>query len=320
MSGCASSKLTAHDLYPCVSALWTYTAAGRKSLDNAFMAIEILTHLCDHRHIGDFAIALEIPVRKQKMAAAFDIISLFWNVWHIGCDTRKIAAIQTLQKRWRLRRSVTLCGPDPANDIDPFTLEPLDTFAKNAVFSFWERSQTNSWRAYGFSGIDLHQYIFYHGNDTNPLTRNKIEKKTIHRLQRWHRTYGPAQQNADPPTWITPGVAFTQVVSDLYEFHNIEIQPAWLINLSIDDFSNILERYRQLVSNTPPHMQYMTLYDNTEDTTTIRMKFAREMLYMIRGESGPSYFVCCLVFAISQVCIPLHESLPDWIIDVVDIE
>lgn len=293
------------------------------SLHDAFLAVEILVYLCDHQHIESFATVLSLPVRKQKMAAAFDIVSMFWYIWHIGRSTKKVSAIIALQRNWRNKRKYKLCGPYPyveaTNDTDPFTMEPLSSFEPTKVFSFWELSG-KAWRVYGFSGDDLFKHIYAHDNPTNPLTRESIPEDIIDRLDRWHRAYGDSIETnigSDNITFATPGIAFTQVSSELFELHGIEVQPSWLINLTVPQFRNIIIRYRQLTDDVAPHLHYMRDGEigTASDIVAIRINIAREMLHMIRNEAAPSYIVCCFVFAISQVCLPLHESLPDWVID-----
>lgn len=324
MGGCTTTTLQAKDIFPCLDALWTYKNATPTSLQNAFLAVEILTHLCDHPCIEDFGRKMRIPIRKQKMAAAFDIVSMMWNVWHVGKDTRKVAGIRCLQRNWRQRNTAILCGPYPTvgatNDTDPFTMEPLETLQEpNSVFSFWELSGGKAWRVWAFGGKDLYDYIFVHHNTTNPLTREPIPNDVIERLEKWNKIYGQPQQIYQTELWATPGVAFTQVSSELQLRHGIEIQPAWLIHLTISDLYDIILKYHYLVN--PVSVQYMrdSEINTNADISTVRCDIAREMLYMIRREQSPSFFVCCLVFAISQLSVPLYESLPDWVLDAAEV-
>lgn len=197
MKGSPNSVLSAANVYSCMDHLWTNTSTSstttkRSDLGIAFTAVEVIAHLCDHPQISLMAKALRIPVRAQKMSAAFDIVSVMWEVWHFGRNTKAIHALTQLQKQWRARKVHALQGPYPevlaTNDVDPFTLEPLSDLPPASIFSYWERSTISTqWRIYAFSGAEFHDYIFVHMNDTNPLTRTIIPYGVRDRLEKWHK-------------------------------------------------------------------------------------------------------------------------------------
>ncbi|NDB84704.1 MAG: hypothetical protein EB127_18665, partial [Alphaproteobacteria bacterium] len=174
--------------------LWTtasnsriYSPIGKYRLDHAFLAVELLGYLVDHKYVNYLASNLGIQVRKVKTVAIFDIVSVFWNIWLVAQDAAKVRAIAYFQGRWR-KRFQQIMGPwnngnvQAVNDTDPFTQEQLiaiNQAAPNSVFSY--RDLKNN--IYAFSAEALYRNIFDYGSVTNPLTRDEIPLLDRLRLQ-----------------------------------------------------------------------------------------------------------------------------------------
>jgi hypothetical protein len=321
--------VTAGNLFECLGALWTHLNSSPTSLNDAFVAVDILTYLCDHVQIAIIGNALSIPVRKQKMAASFDIINIMWNVWHIGKDKKKVGAIKAMQAKWRNRTLESLRGPYPSicatNDTDPFTLEALDTLDPENIFSYWEAIGSSS-RLYAFNGKDFYEYVYIHYNDTNPLTRVPIPIGVQSRLKQWYARANPMDCASEESTtdreeeWATPSIAFTDVSTELEARHGIVVQPQWFMDMTSTDIENIVRQYYRLVTHIAPN-DYMHRYSSVfdQDLEIIQYEFARSMYSMVCEEVAPSFYVCCLAVSISNHCTPLYSSLPDWVFDAAEV-
>jgi len=347
MKGSPSGIISAYNLYSCMDHLWSSLNTKKSDLSGAFVAVEVITHLCDHPHISLFGKILNIPVRPQKMSAAFDIVSVMWEVWHFGQNTKATQALIKLQKQWRARKVHELRGPYPdilaTNEVDPFTMEALSDLPPNSVFSYWE-NVAMQWRVYAFSGVEFHDYVFVHDNYTNPLTRKVIPFGVKDRLAKWHKLTQPQQQPQQPqnpraaavlppdysPTAsynIQPDIpsaepessslAFTHIASLLERIHGLYIQPQWLSELTDLYIVGIFAQFHTSVDPVSPQTRsiYMLL---PVPAINIRSYFASEMTTLVQQERPPSFLVCSLICIIARYCAPLYESLPDWVYDAAD--
>lgn len=327
MNGSSTSKLDADNIYACLDSLWTNKKSKKEDLGDAFTAIEVINHLCDHQNIINIGEDLRIPLRKQKMAAIFDIVTIMWDVWHVGQNPKVVAAISFLKRRWRMRSVAELQGPYPSilatNDVDPFTLEALDDLPPESVFSYWENVGLK-WRVYAFSGKEFYDYVYIHGNNTNPLTRNPIRPSVFTRLSKWHTItcVKPPSKEREQEQAQTPSVAFTEVASELYHRHHINVEPQWLTSISETGIMQIYDQYHRTVDPVSPSAPFMDdetiieMYDDM-DLRGCRMTFAKDMLTLIRQEASPSFFVCALMCAIANASSHVRNSLPEWIYDAI---
>lgn len=346
------SSIGAKDIHECLSRLWgvhlphsttsTSTSISRsrkvhvERLDVAFIGIEILTYIYDHKDIASIAKQLRIPVRKHKMTAAFDIVYVMWTVWNLQNKAAFVEALSTAQKRWRARRIQKINehrGPWPdtvaINDTDPFTMESLSdyisTTSRDAIFSFWENG-----KVYAFLGVEFYKYVFVHCYNTNPLTRLDIEETTKERLYEWWLARRATQtQNGhiapiDPNQNQTPSTILTDVSSHLETGHNICIQPGWLLQLSEMDIMGVFSRYHQRMLEFGPHVPYMDRRAEedafvADDPGPSQIALGLEILHMLRCEQGPSFYVCNLIVVLSHFCPGLSASLPDWVRDAAEL-
>ena len=250
MKGSPSGILSADNVYSCMDALWTSLNTKKSDLNSAFVAVEVITHLCDHPHIMLIGKTLKIHVRAPKMPAAFDIVSVMWEVWHFGRNESATRALIQVQRKWRARRVHSLRGPYPelraTNDVDPFTMDALSDLPPESIFSYWERSAMQ-WRVYAFSGVEFHDYVYVHDNYTNPLTRAVIPYGVLDRLDKWHKltqTQQPPQLPHEQPVMIRqsatlplpPDYSPTASYSN-----NIIIQPSAPIPISIPTMPDAAE-------------------------------------------------------------------------------
>lgn len=327
--------ITAENLYSCLSNLWsqlnTTTTTRRVTpsrLDYAFQGVEIMTYIMDHNHINAIGNTLHIPLRKQKVSAAFDIVYILWNVWHIGQNTNAMAALRVLQKKWRARgetRLARLRGPWPSvaatNDTDPFTLEAITDLRPGDMFSFWDGNA----HVYAFSGPAFFDYVFLHDNIVNPLTRQALHHNIIDRLYRWNSMYRHTsiQQNQEvaPTEMQTPSILFTDVVSRLESKHNICLQPQWFLELNEVDIMCIFGQFHRFIRDTSStNLAYM---DNdveiaaftSGDPAPSQVALAKEMIFMIEHEDSPSYYICNLMIMLATFSNSIHLSLGEWVYD-----
>jgi hypothetical protein len=330
MKGSSTGTLSADNIYACLDSLWTSKKSEKEDLGDAFTAIEIINHLCDHQNIINIGEDLRISLRKQKMAAIFDIVTIMWDVWHVGRKPKVVEAISLLKRRWRMRSVAELQGPYPSilatNDVDPFTLEALDDLPPDSVFSYWENVGLK-WRVYAFSGKEFYDYVYTHGHNTNPLTRNPIRPSVFTRLSKWHAfqrtpTHSNDSTVEEAEQSHSPSVTFTEVASELYHRHHINIEPQWLTNISDVGIMQIYDQYHRTVDPVSPSAPFMDdetineMYDDM-DLRGCRMTFAKDMLSLIRQEASPSFFVCALMCAIANASSHVRNSLPEWIYDAI---
>lgn len=325
--GSISTGVSANSIYVCMSRYWQYRQNHKDlGLQDAFDTVEMMTYLCDHLQVSQLAFDLKICVRKQKMSATFDIVSMMWDIWHFSRNKKAVAALEHIQKIWRAKNKATLQGPWPkftaTNPVDPFTMEALNDLPMSSVFSFWQKSGAK-WRIFAFSGPEFHDYCFTHHQYDNPLTREPIPFGVRDRLDTWYRrhigvvarpTFNPRDPRLVRP-YDSPNVAFTDFVSVMETRHHISIQPMWLLDLTHADIMRIFTEYHETVRSS-----YMNLeVDIPGNMTTTQFALAREMMALVRGETAPSVYVCTLAVAIANQCLPLSESLPDWVFDAADI-
>jgi hypothetical protein len=279
--------VSATNIYTCLDNLWK-----SPSIDNAFLAVEILTYLLDHPAITRMAAALHIDPPKQKMSAALDIVAAMWKVWTVSQNPRALAAIALVQKKWRASRTA-----DVINSDDPFTLEAIADLPRDRAFRFSEHG-----RIYVFDGPSFYKHVHIHKNHSNPLTREPLALSVTAALMRFS---GAA---LEPTEWQSISVAFTDVATEIERRHDIAIQPAWLIALSASDIDSIYIDYHHLTVHEGSFMRDYAV-------SSKQIWLASEMMRMINAESQPSFFVCCAVVAIARQCDPLHRSLPNWVFD-----
>lgn len=177
-------SLDANTIYSCLHNLWTSLSSKPSSLEDAYLGVEILVCLIDHESIIQLSNDLHIPIRKRKMSAAFDIVYVMWNVWHIGQHRAAVTSIKILQKKWRARRSKCKV----VNTHDPFTMEVISDMHSDSVFQFWEYNGI-SWHLFAFSGVEFYKYVFDHKNNTNPLTRHVLSAHVCRSLQQWKSSH-----------------------------------------------------------------------------------------------------------------------------------
>lgn len=317
-------KLDASNIYECVERLWSHHNATANDLSSAFLAVEIIVYLLDVHEIMQIGRTLHIPLRGNKMAAAFDIVYLMWHVFHIGRIEKHLKSIKIIQRKWLIHRVMKLQGVHthipPTNKIDPFTIEPVKYLPRHAQFGYSDAEGHH----FVFSGEHLYTHIFVHAYDDNPLTRVKVPASVIARLQKWYIAYQrirsglTSSRNDFTIYWTTLGVAFTDVATRLAERHHITLQPQWMVELNDYQVTRIFARFHSMC--IPQHNEYMRNplalplpYDH--QTYTLGYVFAREMMQVICREHPPSFYVCALMVAASDFCKPLQDSLADWVID-----
>jgi hypothetical protein len=327
-----AERITSYNMYQCLRNLWTYNGGiqvtdatksiGKYRLDKAFLAVELITYLTDHQNIKVIAARLRIQTRKIKHAAIFDVVSLFWKVWLIECEPKKVAAIAAFQQRWRIRKQVRiaqLLRPFPSsspaiNDADPFTLDPLVEIPSSDLFCL----KDTCGKKYAFSAHSLHQHIFKYDKGQNPFTREPIAMQDIQRLHDWHAltNHDPLAPESTglgvgaPVQMLHPRLAFTEVTSILESRFNIYCQPDWLLDLSDTDISGIFTQFHTATGDFPtPYMNVRAL------DVSPQLVLASELKRMLETENPPSAVVCTLMYVMSRFSHELNHSLPEWVYD-----
>ena len=320
----------ATNIYQCLDNLWTAKKSTTTSLADAFLGVDIITFLLNHPDINKIGEAVGIDVRRQKMGAAFDIVSFFWNIWSMGQNQRHLAAVRALQRAWRRHKAQPLQGVWPnvaaKNDACPFTLEPITKLPRNSVFSFFERG-AGSWNLYAFCGKSLYDYSYVHKQYTNPLTRAELGYATIRRLRDWHRAmYGAHEviviDDDDEQEDVALHSAFTSIASRLELEHNVYIQPEWLLGLSEFDVIGVFTEFHQHEgASTNAYMDR-----NAEerayvanDAVPSQIVLAKEITRMLCNEPAPSVHVYNLVTCLASYIPALDSSLPDWVYDAANV-
>ena len=319
------TSLRADNIYECFDNLWkTYGNISDRRFDVAFVGVEIVSYLLDHRAIEAIGKRLRIPLRPYKSAAAFDIVYIMWNIWHLGRRDRFMTALVLAQRKWRARKQQILArlqGPWPAvpaiNNTDPFTMDSLTDLPLRNVFSFVERHDGRN-DIYAFSGLEFFTYVYFHGNTTNPLTRAAIDHDTINRLYTW-ATMNNCSRPPEPVV-ETPTTVITYAVSELERLHNICIQPDWLLQLDEMQIMGIFSQYHQNLLAYGPNVPFMNRQAEedsfeADNPGPSQMALGREMITMIHTEQPPSFYICNLVLVLATYSDLLNASLPEWVRD-----
>ena len=281
-----------HDtIYMCLSNLWIDRRAISTDLQSAFQGVEIMVYLMDHEQLRSLAIQMGINARSQKMAIAYDIVSMMWNIWHMSKNKKKIAALDALKRNFRMRNQ-------PINTTDPFTIEAIGDLPTEEIFRFREGG-----RVYAVHGPSFYEYVYVHDQETNPLTRTTITLATRQRLLCAHgQQWAIPVQDDETDRGTSPSLAFTEVASELEHLHGIHMQPAWIAAFTEFDIRGIFTNFHTRSHQNTPYM-------------TPNAGLADELLYLIRSEFAPSTHVAAAVCAMAAFCEPLRASLPDWIYD-----
>jgi hypothetical protein len=294
----------------------------------AFVGVEILSYLLDHKAIATIGKGLCIPLRPYKSAAAFDIVYIMWNVWHMGRRDRFLSALILVQRKWRARKERVLAqlqGPWPAlpaiNETDPFTMENLVDLPRRSIFSFVENRDGRN-DIYAFSGPDFFTYVYYHGNTINPLTRSAIDYEIINRLYTWATMHNCCRRTDQVAA--TPTTVITYAVSELERLHNICIQPDWLLQLDEMHIMGIFSQYHRTLQVYGPNVPYMNRQAEedsfeADNPGPSQMALGREMVAMIHAEQAPSFYVCNLVLVLATYSDLLNASLPEWVRDAAEV-
>jgi len=337
------------NIYACLSNLWTRAATngtpslslslGKYRLDKAFLAVELIGYVADHKYVNTLGERLGIQIRKVKTSGIFDIVSTFWNIWLLSQDAKKVTALSYIQRVWRLEKAA-LMGPWPkvaaVNDTDSFTMEKLQNIYnisdRLSVFSYSD-SKGN---VYAFCGRSLYEHIFIYKNAFNPFTRENIPSVDIKRLHElWCACHKPSNiighaighafrstpryvvaQTTATQHFTNPSIAFTEVVSVLESRFNIYCQPQWLLSLNEIDIMGIFSRFHSTVrsSNYMNRQAEENAFDDNPPTSS-QLVLASEMLNLLSRESPLSTIVCILIEVIAHFSIHLQASLPEWVYD-----
>jgi hypothetical protein len=295
-----------------------------RRLDIAFDAVELLSYLLDHPAITIIGKLLSIPLRPHKAVAAFDIVYIMWNVWHLGRRERFVYSLVVAQRRWRENRQRVLAryrGPWPGqpaiNDTDPFTMEDVANLAQDTVFSFRGSRE----EIYAFSGAEFLTYVYYHGNRTNPLTREPLDDGIITRLHAWAVLCDCWTRVDRPPHALdTPTTVLTFAVAELERIHSICVHPAWLLELDEMHVVSIFSQYHMRMQEFGPNVVYMDRQAEidsfeADNPGPSQMTLGREMITMVQAEEPTSFYVCNLMLVLANFCPDLRASLPAWVHD-----
>ena len=316
-------KLHAKNIYSCLNSLWSsYSDMSSSRLDIAFDGVELLAYVLDHQAIIAIGKRLSIPLRPHKAVAAFDIVYIMWNVWHLGRRERFVCALVVAQRRWRENRRRVLAryrGPWPEqlaiNETDPFTMENVADLPLDSMFSF--RGTRDE--IYTFSGAEFLTYVYYHGNRTNPLTRERLDDGVITRLHAWAVLHD-CWKRVDEPAHDTPTTVLTFAVAELERIHGICIHPAWLLELDEMHVVSIFSQYHLRLQAYGPNVVYLDRQAEidsfeADNPGPSQIALGREMITMIQAEEPTSFYVCNLVLVLANFCPDLRASLPEWVRD-----
>jgi hypothetical protein len=290
----------------CLGHFWEHmNMPDRRNFDAAFQGIEVLVYLLDCTTLRGFAIELGLDIRKQKIAIAYDIVSLAWEIWHLQKDSRKIMAINRLKYMWKSKHK-------PVNVTDPFTLEEITDILHSERFRFRDKGHI-----FVFHGPSFYEHVFMHRKSMNPLTLRPLTHTVCKLL--WH-AHGiqwaiPVEEYVDTPTAV-----FASVTIELEQRHGIFIQPEWLHRLDIIDIMGIFTLFHHIIKNSDCHYMSRDVEQNAfmQGMKQLQLALAHQMLDIITSENPPSYYVCCLIVTLSRYIPELNESVPEWIHDTVN--
>jgi hypothetical protein len=293
----------------------------------AFIGVDILSYLLDHKAVVEIGSTLQIPLRGHKTAALFDIVNIMWNVWHLGRRKKFTRSLVVAQRMWRTKKHLALqrcSGPWPEkaaiNDTDPFTMEPVANLPRTSIFSFQEIDNV-----YAFSGMEFFTYVYEHHCITNPLTRRLLDTDVLDRLYTWSKHIKSICANYEvSPVLDTPTTTITYAVSELERLHYICIQPSWLLRLDEMEIMGIFSAYHRNMMVYGPNVPYMDRLaeENSfeaDNPGPSQIALGREMITMIHTEQATSFYVCNLVLILATYIPDLQASLPDWVHDAAEV-
>lgn len=259
----------------------------------------------------------------KKTDVAHSLVAHARRIYSIQECPRRLRAITTLQRKWRqhhqdLTRRV--CGPWPAqpavNDTDPFSLEPLESFPPNQIFSFID---TDTQSVFAFHAPELECALRHGGGATlNPFTRKPISQLDLARLQKMMERIPKKMLPFTPDTWTHPRQVFQDVCAEYQRLFGIYLQPEWLQCLGEDEIEYIFYTYKIRTLNGSQHMRIPFLRrPPCKPWGEYPYVLGHEMWRLSQDSAHPRhmFWMCMLLVTIAEVSTDM--VLPTWIFDTV---
>ena len=310
------------NLYECLARFWDSKRSNNRDFLNACAAVDIICYLFDFSYIGQLANRLHINVRPTKMTAAFDLIYIFWEVYHFPVN--RAIVIQRAWLSYQKNKDTFI------NRSCPFTLTDTKMIERSNLFTFWEDN-----KLFAFTLNALYSYIINYKNVVNPLTRQPFDHKMIEQVVvQYNSRHIKTREQGQGQGGVGQGQELGQVgqgvggvgeeacsfvalfteIASLFEMpHSIWINPQWLINISPTDLLFVIKACRYTFQS-----HYFDTIIDIMDLTLVSddlviSTFLEHAKVLLVKEAAPSRIVYRFANILAQVSRPIDESLPDWV-------
>lgn len=302
---------------------WYHFVAHMLSLDIPSNTIEeALRYLCSALDLWEIARPImSIYCAMKKADIAHNLVTHARHLYSIQGNPKKLAALVRIQKCWREHHGdVTqrVRGPWPArsavNDTDPFTLEPLESFPPQSIFSFCD-PDTQS--VFAFHAPELECAIRHaNGQAINPFTRTPIPSADITRLHQMMKNIPKKMLPFTPDTWASRNQVFQDICAEYQRLFGIYMLPEWFLCLREDDIEYIFYTYKIRTLNGSQHMRLSLLRrPPCKPWGEHVYVLGHEMWRLSQDSAHPRHmwWMCMLLITIAEVS---HDmTLPSWIFD-----